>query len=224
MLEQLRTELTQGIEKAGRPPRVLVMGAQGRCGSGAVDLFHKAGLDDSNLLKWDLPETSNRPGPYPEIVESHIFVNCIYLSDPIPPFVNASTLASPSRKLSVICDVSCDTTNPNNPVPVYNVNTTFTKPTVPVDVQGELPLSVISIDHLPSLLPREVRFCSYNRSGRLQLRLTNWSPRARKLSLTICCRISLSSTTGGTTTYGRGQRSYSRTRWRRSLRRCDSVK
>lgn len=174
MLEQLRAELKQGIEKAGRAPRVLVMGALGRCGRGAVDLFRKAGLDDSNILKWDLPETSNRPGPYPEIVESDIFVNCIYLSDPIPPFLNADTLASPSRKLSVICDVSCDTTNPNNPVPVYTINTTFTNPTVAVDVQGELPLSVISIDHLPSLLPRESSEAFSNDLLPYLLELKNW--------------------------------------------------
>ncbi len=39
------------------------------------------------------------------------------------------------RQLSVIVDVSCDTTNPNNPIPVYNVNTTFDKPTVPVETR-----------------------------------------------------------------------------------------
>lgn len=58
----------------------------------------------------------------------------------------------------MVCDVSCDTTNPNNPIPIYDINTTFTNPTVPVKLpsgSGELPLSVISIDHLPSLLPRE---------------------------------------------------------------------
>lgn len=155
MLEQLCTDLKEGIGKAGRAPRVLVMGALGRCGRGAVDLFRKAGLDDANILKWDLPETENRPGPYQDIVEADIFVNCIYLSEPIPPFVNAQTLASSSRKLSVVCDVSCDTTNPMNPVPIYTINTTFADPTVPVEVPGDLPLSVISIDHLPSLLPRE---------------------------------------------------------------------
>jgi saccharopine dehydrogenase (NAD+, L-lysine-forming) len=79
----------------------------------------------------------------------------IYLSDPIPPFVNNELLAAPDRRLSVICDVSCDTTNPHNPIPVYTVNTTFTNPTVPVSVKSGPPLSVISIDHLPSLLPRE---------------------------------------------------------------------
>lgn len=54
--------------------------------------------------------------------------------------------------------MSCDTTNPHNPLPIYSINTTFDKPTVPVEVkndQNSSPLSVISIDHLPSMLPRE---------------------------------------------------------------------
>jgi saccharopine dehydrogenase (NAD+, L-lysine-forming) len=59
------------------------------------------------------------------------------------------------RALSVICDVSCDTTNPNNPIPIYSINTTFDKPTVPVKTTNPKPLDVISIDHLPTLLPRE---------------------------------------------------------------------
>lgn len=108
--------------------------------------------------KWDMAETKDRPGPYEEIVESDVFVNCIYLSHEIPPFVSKKSLASPKRKLSVVCDVSCDTTNPHNPIPIYDVNTTFEKPTVPVVLptgSNDLPLSMISIDHLPSLLPRE---------------------------------------------------------------------
>lgn len=51
--------------------------------------------------------------------------------------------------------MSCDTTNPHNPIPIYDVNTTFDAPTV--DVQG-VPaprVTVVSIDHLPTLLPRE---------------------------------------------------------------------
>jgi saccharopine dehydrogenase (NAD+, L-lysine-forming) len=108
--------------------------------------------------KWDLPETSAKPGPYQEIIESDVFVNCIYLSAKIPPFIDAKSLSTPNRKLSVVCDVSCDTTNPHNPIPIYDINTTFTNPTVPVKLSAgssDLPLSVISIDHLPSLLPRE---------------------------------------------------------------------
>ena len=111
-----------------------------------------------NLQKWDLPETSAKPGPYQEIIESDVFVNCIYLSAKIPPFIDPASLSTPDRKLTVVCDVSCDTTNPHNPIPIYDVNTTFSEPTVPVKLgkgANDLPLSMISIDHLPSLLPRE---------------------------------------------------------------------
>lgn len=50
-----------------------------------------------------------------------------------------------------------ESSNPLNPIPLYDITTTFDKPTVPVSglEAGGLPLSVISIDHLPSLLPRE---------------------------------------------------------------------
>lgn len=59
------------------------------------------------------------------------------------------------RKLSVICDVSCDTTNPHNPLPVYDQTTTFTSPTLSVKTANPAPLDIIAIDHLPTLLPRE---------------------------------------------------------------------
>jgi len=93
------------------------------------------------------------------------------------------SLQTPDRKLTVVCDVSAvsilltdpalvelrfggdfhdaeivlqDTTSPFTPVPIYTVATTFDRPTVPVEgLKSGPPLSVISIDHLPSLLPRE---------------------------------------------------------------------
>lgn len=154
LLEDIRARLAEGEKISGRKPRVLVIGALGRCGRGAVDLCKQAGIPDDNILKWDMAETA-KGGPFTEIVESDIFVNCIYLSEPIPPFVNKEALASPNRKLSVVCDVSCDTTNPHNPIPIYTENSTFTNPILPVEGVSNPPLSVISIDHLPSLLPRE---------------------------------------------------------------------
>ena len=154
LLDDVKSKLLDGESNAARKPRVLVIGALGRCGSGAVDLCRQAGIPENNILKWDLPETK-KGGPFAEIVESDIFVNCIYLSEEIPPFINKESLSSGKRKLSVVCDVSCDTTNPHNPVPVYDQNSTFSRPTLPVPGYNEPPLCVISIDHLPSLLPRE---------------------------------------------------------------------
>lgn len=154
LLEDIRSRMADGEAKTGRKPRVLVIGALGRCGSGAVDLCRQAGISEDDILKWDMVETA-KGGPFTEIIESDIFINCIYLSSPIPPFLDANSLASPDRRLSVVCDVSCDTTNPHNPIPIYTENSTFSSPTLPVKVSNDPPLTVISIDHLPSLLPRE---------------------------------------------------------------------
>ncbi|KAK9447561.1 uncharacterized protein V1518DRAFT_421306 [Limtongia smithiae] len=135
-------------------PTTLVIGALGRCGSGAIDLLRKVGIPDEKMIKWDMAETA-KGGPFQEIVNSDIFINCIYLSKQIAPFVTMESLNVPERKLSVIVDVSADTTNPFNPIPVYTVATTFKEPTVAVETVAGPKLSVCSIDHLPSLLPRE---------------------------------------------------------------------
>lgn len=75
-------------------------------------------------------------------------------------------MAIPSHlsRLPPLTSISADNTNPNNPVPVYTETTTFTNPTIPVDGVTGAPVRVISIDHLPSLLPREA---SENFSGAL---------------------------------------------------------
>ncbi|KAH3666924.1 hypothetical protein OGAPHI_003374 [Ogataea philodendri] len=154
LVADVKSSLETAVAKAGKYPKVLVIGALGRCGSGAVDLCRKVGIPEDNILKWDMKETA-KGGPFQEIVEADIFVNCIYLSQPIPPFVNLETLNTEKRNLRTIVDVSADTTNPHNPIPVYSIATVFQKPTVKVDTTKGPKLSVISIDHLPSLLPRE---------------------------------------------------------------------
>ncbi|KXG46929.1 uncharacterized protein PGRI_036750 [Penicillium griseofulvum] len=157
LVESVKESLEAGMKIAGKAPKILVIGALGRCGSGAVQLAKDVGIPESNIIQWDMAETA-RGGPFKEIShEADIFVNCIYLSAKIPAFVNLESLSAPNRTLSVICDVSADTSNPLNPIPLYDITTTFDKPTVPVSglEAGGLPLSVISIDHLPSLLPRE---------------------------------------------------------------------
>lgn len=45
------------------------------------------------------------------------------------------------------------TTNPHNPIPIYDINTSFPEPTVEVDTKGVgKRCTVISIDHLPTLV------------------------------------------------------------------------
>ena len=50
LLEEIRSALKKGEKKAGRPPRVLVIGALGRCGNGAVELCQKVGIPDGKHL------------------------------------------------------------------------------------------------------------------------------------------------------------------------------
>ncbi|KAL8814588.1 MAG: hypothetical protein Q9223_006196 [Gallowayella weberi] len=158
LVKEVKSDVVEAMAKnGGKAPQILVIGALGRCGRGAIDLCIAAGIPESKILRWDLAETSAKPGPYPEIRESDIFINCIYLAKPIPKFVTEDFLKEdPSkRKLSVVCDVSCDTTNPHNPIPFCNKPTYFDKPTIALPDFSDPPLSYITIDHLPSLLPRE---------------------------------------------------------------------
>ena len=46
LIADVKEAVAQGKAKAGRLPQVLVIGALGRCGRGAVDLCTKAGLED----------------------------------------------------------------------------------------------------------------------------------------------------------------------------------
>ena len=206
LIEEVKADLEKGLAKtSGRIPQILVIGALGRCGGGALDLCRAVGIPESNLLKWDMAETVRdfrvlvssleiniesrdlswecplsrriskpaitpqssktdsvimiqaKGGPFIEIRESDIFVNCIYLSADIPKFVTEDFLKQGPRQLSVVADVSCDTSNPLNPIPFCNKPTYFDKPTItlPESEFCNPPLSYITIDHLPSLLPRE---------------------------------------------------------------------
>ncbi|KAH8650127.1 alanine dehydrogenase [Xylariales sp. PMI_506] len=140
----------------GELPRVIVIGALGRCGKGAIDFSLGAGIPTENILKWDLAETA-KGGPFLEITTSDLFVNCVYLgAHRIPPFVTKESLDVPERRLRVICDVSCDPNSENNPIPVYSTYSSFDSPTVPIAHKLDGPeVRVIAIDHLPTLIARE---------------------------------------------------------------------
>ena len=97
----------------GQTPRIMIIGALGRCGSGAVDMCRAAGINEESILKWDLAETA-AGGPFQEVADSDIFINTIYLTAAaIPPFITPTMLAKAGRKLSVVCDVSCDPNSKN---------------------------------------------------------------------------------------------------------------
>lgn len=132
-------------------PTTHVVGALGRCGGGACWFAEQAGI--KKITRWDMEETKGG-GPFPALAEQNILVNCIYLSAKIPPFLTMEICEQPTRNLTVFVDVSCDTTNPNNPFPVYTEATDLFNPVLRT-IEGDKPLDVIAIDHLPSLVPTD---------------------------------------------------------------------
>ncbi|OMH84259.1 Saccharopine dehydrogenase [NAD(+), L-lysine-forming] [Zancudomyces culisetae] len=181
LIASLKDKLAQ-VPNAVKP-RVLVIGAKGRCGNGAVTLAKRAGITD--VTEWDIQETTERiqsgsAQPFAEILRDYdIFVNCIYLTassgKDFPPFIDAKSLETvgQNRRLSMVVDVSCDPTSPYNPLPVYSRTTTFTEPLITITpaTSSAPSLQICAIDHLPTLLPREssIQFSSDLLPSLLQL-------------------------------------------------------
>ena len=140
----------------GQYPRPMIIGALGRCGKGAIESCVAAGIPEESILKWDMAETK-RGGPFSEIVESDVLLNCVYLgANSTPPFTTLEALSTPDRKLRVICDISCDPNSENNPIPVYGGYSSFDNPTVGASGELEGPeLRIVAIDHLPTMIARE---------------------------------------------------------------------
>jgi saccharopine dehydrogenase (NAD+, L-lysine-forming) len=136
-------------EIGGSPrPQAIVIGALGRVGTGASDLCQAMGVA---VTKWDMAETASG-GPFPEILQHEIFLNCILARPGCPVFVPASAKMA-SRKLTVIGDIACDPTSDFSPIKVYDRVTEWNAPAL--RVHDNPPLDVTAIDNLPSLLPVE---------------------------------------------------------------------
>ena len=130
------------------PPSALIIGALGRVGTGAADLLKAMNV---NVTSWDMAETAHG-GPFPEILDHPLFINCILAGPQTPPFVLPDAPTA-KRALSVIGDIACDPDSAFNPVQVYDATTTWAAPAT--RVHDTPPLDVMAIDNLPSMLPLE---------------------------------------------------------------------
>ena len=129
-------------------PRAIVIGALGRVGTGASDLCEAMGV---TVTKWDMAETAHG-GPFPEVLDHEIFLNCILAQPGCPVFVPASAKTD-ARRLTVIGDIACDPTSEFSPIKVYDRATDWAAPAL--RVAHSPVLDVTAIDNLPSLLPVE---------------------------------------------------------------------
>ncbi|MFC6689046.1 saccharopine dehydrogenase [Jhaorihella thermophila] len=147
--DALLTDLGAELDATGTArPRAIVIGALGRVGTGASDLCEAMGVA---VTRWDMAETAHG-GPFPEILDHDLFLNCIFARPGTPVFVPRAALTA-RRRLCVIGDVACDPDSDYNPVPIYDRATTWDAPVI--RVHDDPPLDVMAIDNLPSMLPLE---------------------------------------------------------------------
>ncbi|WP_122074270.1 saccharopine dehydrogenase [Pseudophaeobacter sp. EL27] len=147
--DALLAELSAELEAVQADvPTAIVIGAMGRVGTGAADLCEAMGI---TVTKWDMAETASG-GPFPEILQHDLFLNCIFARPGTPVFVPAEALTA-ARKLTAIGDVACDPDSDYNPVPVYDQATSWEAPAL--RVANDPVMDVMAIDNLPSMLPVE---------------------------------------------------------------------
>jgi saccharopine dehydrogenase (NAD+, L-lysine-forming) len=130
-------------------PRVLVIGALGRCGLGARAALQTAGISPTC---WDAADTPSLDRA--KLLDHDLLVNAVVTLQPVRPFLTTADVADPVRRLRVIADVTCDVTSDCNVLPIYDDTTDWEQPVRRIR-GGEQPLDIIAIDNLPSLLPVE---------------------------------------------------------------------
>jgi saccharopine dehydrogenase (NAD+, L-lysine-forming) len=146
-----------------------IIGINGRCGRGARFILERLGL--SNIHGY------SRASDMEPLTQNHIIINCIKLSpDDNTIFISEAKLPK-FDKLSVIVDISCDVFAKNNPISLNYHATTFEKPVCKINEK----VDIISIDNLPSLLPKD---SSEEFSGKLQKIICHkWNKYSPKLGI-----------------------------------------
>ncbi len=138
-----------GQPRSAAPPRVLIIGAFGRCGRGAQAALAAAGITPTCWgleHTWQLDRTA--------LLEHDVLVNAVLITTPVPPFLTPADLDDPARRLRLVSDITCDVTSECNMLPIYDRTTSWSEPARRL-CEGPRPLDIIAIDNLPSLLPRE---------------------------------------------------------------------
>ena len=164
-----KQELINFVTKhtSGQTGEAIVIGCRGRSGTGATDFINSINWQSTG---WDQKDTAPG-GPFKEILNYELFVNCVLAMSKMPPFITKDLIESSNNKLSVISDVSCDPDSECNMVPLYTEATVLSNPVIQV-TEGEKPVFLTAIDNLPSILPKE---SSYDFSSQLEPFITGYN-------------------------------------------------
>jgi len=133
LLEEVRKIYNKNIN-------IAVIGANGLCGKSVIKVLDYFGINyikyNSNDIKINL-----------EIFD--IVYNCIKLNKNMnETWIDENTIFT---KPITIVDISCDYTQKNNPIKIYNKQTTWETPVLSYNNF----VDIIAIDNLPSLLPKD---------------------------------------------------------------------
>ena len=119
---------------------IAIIGANGNCGLGVQSILQKINLNYKIVEKYTDSNTFEN---------IDILYNCILLDDNYNEiWFDEKTNYNNSI---IIADISCDYSKPNNPIQIYNTNTTWETPVYSYNKY----VDIIAINNLPSLMPRE---------------------------------------------------------------------
>jgi saccharopine dehydrogenase (NAD+, L-lysine-forming) len=120
--------------------KICVLGPNGRCGKSVCEVLAHFGIEyfkkDSKSDKSDLKTYD-------------ILFNCILLSKDFQE-TWIDSIDGIDRPFLLV-DISCDYTKSNQPFPIYNTATSWSKPVLKISDN----VDIIAIDNLPSLLPKD---------------------------------------------------------------------
>ena len=120
--------------------KIAVIGPNGRCGKGVINVLDYFNLQYDKFTKED---AKNKLESY------DIIFNCIVLNKDLnETWFDEKTIFN---KPLIIVDISCDYNNPHNPIKIYNQATTWSEPVYSYNKF----VDIISINNLPSLLPKD---------------------------------------------------------------------
>ena len=119
---------------------ISVIGAKGNCGKGVQYILQKLELNYTIIEKYAGSCT---------FANTDILYNCILLDDNY----NEVWFDETSHRYNplIITDISCDYSKRNNPIKLYNENTTWERPVYSYNKY----IDIIAINNLPSLIPKE---------------------------------------------------------------------
>ncbi len=123
-------------------PSIAIIG-NGRCAAGCIALLNQLHLSHKVFTRGTILD-------YSILSRYNIILNCILIDSKIDPFITNETIDR-FTNTRVIVDISCDYNNIYNPLPIYNYSSTFIDPIIKINDT----MDIISIDNLPTLLPRE---------------------------------------------------------------------